>query len=146
MDEVTIDFNDAIYMETGIQAASVAVREAAVKGEHASQYRLYVTKRHVAGQITFYIALKNARGESVLDLQTRLAGQSLAINKAKSKDAVVIENVEDSKLRKGIELHSDQEKVNILIKIKLERPLASTPLKGVRKHKHTAQIKRTRSL
>jgi len=144
MDNITIDFNDAIYKATGIQAASVAIRETTVKGEDGTLCRLSVTKRHVGGKISFYIALKDSRGENLLDLQTHWAGQYFTIDKAKSQDAVVIENVDDVKLLRSIELHSTQGKVSVLLKIKLEKPLPSAPLKGERKH--MAQIKKTRRM
>ena len=122
----------------------MAVREETVKSEDGALCLLSVTKRHVGGKISFYITLKDSRGVNVLDLQSHWAGQSLTIDKAKSQDAVVIENVEDVKLLSSIELHSTQGKVSVLLKIKLEKPLPSAPLKGERKH--TAQIKKTRSL
>lgn len=123
MQSVQIDFNDAIYRATGIRAESGAMREVKLEPEPGVTYTLQATKINVGGRETLYLGLRNAYGAAVEDLQVKLSGRVLGVDRTKSQDAVVIEGMDVEKLR-DLELISPSRSIHVKLHITLEEPLA----------------------
>jgi hypothetical protein len=76
MNSITINFDDALFRETGIRTNSVSLREASLKIGDAP-YTLRTTKQNVAGEETLYIGLYDPSDAPVEDLRIHHAGSYL---------------------------------------------------------------------
>ena len=103
MDKVNIDFNDAIYQETGISASSIALREKDVVLGNGDVLTVQVIKKDLINQKDIYVTLKDAQGFPVKDLQIKTADKVI---KTGHSHTVILENV-SSNLLDSIKLSSE---------------------------------------
>lgn len=119
MNNVFINFNDAIYRHTGIRFGSVAMREETIRSDDGDDYRFQAVKTNSKGKETLFLTLKNAFGISVEDFQIRQGDRFYTINPEKSQDAVVIERFDHQTL-KHLELISESASIRARVRISLE--------------------------
>lgn len=119
---IEIDFHDAIYQETGIDAESVAMREVPVETGDGRRLTLQAVKRNVGGEQTLYISLKNSHGVYVHDLSVQVGAQTLAMDRQRSSTAVVIDHVEnlDLQTRRNLSVRSPSQGLDAPFAVGLE--------------------------
>ena len=133
MNALRIDFDDAIYKETGISKSAIAMREEVLKSTGGLAYTLQVVKKNLGNQDTLYICLKNRAGLPIEDLKIKAGGHTIGIDAQKSQDSVVIEGL-GHELLEDMEILSESEDIQGKLRIGLEKPRELPPRK-VRKTK-----------
>ncbi|MBF0120742.1 MAG: hypothetical protein HQK79_18085 [Desulfobacterales bacterium] len=120
MNNIVINFNDAIFKETGIQAASVAMQEAVLKSEDNEKYKVKVIKNNVNGKNeSLFISMTNYMGIPIEDFYIKTGDKIFSIDKEQSQDAVVLNNMPQNILN-NLLLVSESELINAVLRVELE--------------------------
>ena len=144
MNALKIDFDDAIFKETGISKSAIAMREEVLTGDNGRIYTLQVVKKNAENQDTLYICLKNRAGLPIEDLKIKAGACTIGIDAEKSQDSVVIEGL-GHELLKDMEILSKSADVQRRLQIEMEKP-RELPPKKARKRKSKKMAEKSKRL